>query len=101
MTNLELMIENWHERKFGKTVNLPATYRKLLEEVGELGEAIIKQDADAIREESGDVAFVLTHIVRAGCPDHPSLAQAMDKALLKNEGRLAESRSEGYRFLKD
>lgn len=89
MTNIELEIQSWHERKFGKTVNVPATYRKLLEEVGELGEAIIKQDPDSIREEAGDVAFVLVHIVRACCPDHPSLSHAIVMALDKNETRMS------------
>lgn len=88
MTNLELQIESWHKRKFGRAVNLPASYKKLLEEVGELGEALMKQDYDAIREEAGDVAFVLTHIVRAACPDHPSLSHAIACVLEKNEGRI-------------
>jgi len=87
MTNLEKQIESWHDRKFGK-VDIPNTYRKLLEEVGELGEALMRQDPKAIREESGDVAFVLCHIVRAACPDYPSLFHAIAVALEKNEGRL-------------
>lgn len=91
MTNLELQIAAWHENNFGKTVRLPETYRKLLEEVGELGEALMKQDPEAIREEAGDVAFVLAHIIRAGCPDHPSLMRAMDAALDKCERRRAKA----------
>jgi len=91
MTNLELQIQSWHERKFGKTVDVHATYRKLLEEIGELGEAIMIRDTNAIREEVGDVAFVLAHIVRAECPDHPSLSHAIAMALNKNETRLENS----------
>jgi len=63
MTNLELQVQAWHENVYGKTVRLPATYRKLLEEVGELGEALMRQDPDAIREEAGDVGLVLTHLL--------------------------------------
>src|SRR5690606_3713518 len=88
MTNLEIQIALWHENRFGKAVNMPATYRKLMEEVGELGEALMRQDPEAIREESGDVAFVLAHILRAACPDHPSLHTAMGLALDKCERRL-------------
>lgn len=93
MTNLELQIESWHERKFGKTVNVPKTYRKLLEEVGELGEALMRQDPDAIREEAGDVAFVLCHIIRSCCPDKPSLSHAIAVALDKNESRITGKRT--------
>ncbi len=66
---------------------MPATYRKLLEEVGELGEAIMLQHPDRIQEEAGDVAILLAHIVRGGCPDRPSLSQAMAVALDKIERR--------------
>ena len=87
MTNLELQIEAWHENNFGKTVKLPETYRKLLEEVGELGQALMKHDSENIREEAGDCALVLAHIIRGACPDHPSLSHAMDMALNKCERR--------------
>ena len=89
MTNLETQIQLWHEKRFGSGVDLPATYRKLLEEVGELGEAMMRQDANAIAGEAGDVALVLCHILRAGCPKYPSLSIAMAVALDKCEMRLA------------
>lgn len=77
MTNLELRIESWHENNFGQLVKLPETYCKLLEEVGELGEALMKSDTGAVQEEVGDCALVLAHIIRGACPDHPSLVVKM------------------------
>jgi len=90
MTRLELMAKQWHDRAYGKHVNLPATYSKLLEEVGELGEALMIEDSSAVLEEAGDVGFVLMHIVRAAGKGNPSLAAAMAGALQKNLGRLEE-----------
>lgn len=88
MTELEQRIERWHEKKYGP-VSLPATYRKLLEEVGELGEALINGDYDAVFEEAGDVGCVLSHIVRVGA-NNPSLHAAMDAAMDKCETRLEQ-----------
>jgi NTP pyrophosphatase (non-canonical NTP hydrolase) len=85
MTNLESQIASWHENNFGKTVRLPETYRKLLEEVGELGQALLKSDTDNIAEECGDCALILSHIIRGACPDRPSLMLAMDMSLNKCE----------------
>ncbi len=87
MTNLELQAQSWHENRFGKTVKIPETYRKLLEEVGELGQALMKQDHENIVEEVGDCALVLMHIIRGACPDDPSLMAATDAALTKCERR--------------
>jgi len=87
MTKLEKQIEAWHDKSYGPDVNKAATYRKLLEEVGELGEAIMLDDAVAIADESGDVGFVLAHIVRACCPDNPSLVGVIKEALEKCETR--------------
>ena len=55
MTNGELNLWQWHVSEYGEGVDVPATYRKLLEEVGELGEALIQNDPDAIHEEMADV----------------------------------------------
>ena len=88
LCSLEQGIADWHRRRFGTTVNLPKTVRKLLEEVGELCEAVINGDARAIQEEAGDCGIVLAHIVRAGSPDAPSLWGAMELALNKCETRL-------------
>ena len=89
MKILETKIRAWHEKRFGPRVNLSATYRKLLEEVGELGEALINQNQCSIREEAGDVALVLCHILRGGCPAQPELHKAMAEALEKCEWRMA------------
>ncbi len=84
MTNLELELIAWHERHYGPAVDIPATYRKLLEEVGELGEALMRGDQAAVREEAGDVAIVLFHVLR-GAVSGASLMMAMDAALNKCE----------------
>ena len=88
MTNLELQIEAWHNAKFGKDVKIPETYRKLCEEVGELGQALMKQDSENIGEEIGDIIFVLTHLLRKCCPDRPSINQILAQTLNKNERRI-------------
>ena len=56
--------------------------------MGELGEAMMRQDPVAIGEEAGDVAMVLTHILRGCCPDHPSLSLALAATLDKCERRM-------------
>lgn len=94
MTPLEKCARDWHFRRYGPSGNPPATFRKLCEEVGELGEAIMKGDSEAIREEAGDVGLVLIHIVRMLCPDSPSLEDAVAASLDKCERRM---RPETYR----
>ena len=72
LTALEAQFQRWHESRFDGGVDLAATFRKLGEEVGELGEALIAigadltgRDAVKIEEEAADCAIVLAHIVRA------------------------------------
>ena len=86
---LEQQIVDWHKRSFGE-VPASRVYQKLLEEVGDLGEAIIAGNEDSVREEAGDVGFVLTVLISKLCPDSPSLASAVAEALEKNETRLAK-----------
>ena len=88
MLDIEEEAARWHARRFGYPVDIPATYSKLLEEVGELGEALMRQDPSAIQEEAGDVGLVLLHIVRERCAD-PSLYVAIEDALRKCWGRMA------------
>lgn len=66
MTPMECDAMEWHQRTFGPDSALDgsATFRKLCEEVGELGEAMMQQDQDAILDEAGDVALVLLNLVR-------------------------------------
>ena len=94
MTNLEYRIAEWHEKAHGRLVDKGATYAKLLEEVGELAEALIRGDQLGIFEEAGDAAFVLAHIVRGFCPNAPSLEEAMSWALDKNLRRLQNGRDD-------
>lgn len=86
MTNLELQAAAWHDNTFGPTVDIPATYKKLLEEVGELGEALMHQNPSEIADESGDVILVMVHLVRATCGGKGIIALA-DAALNKCESR--------------
>ena len=87
MTRLEEQIKAWHDECYGPVSTWP-TYRKLLEEVGELAEALASGDETWINEEAGDVAFVLTNLIRGACPRQPSLAVAMTIVLKKNLERL-------------
>ncbi len=91
-TRLEHELIAWHERNYGEGVDVPATFRKLLEEVGELGEALLLNDRRKIWEEAGDVGVLLFHVLRGACPDDPacdpaSLSVAMALALEKCEQR--------------
>lgn len=91
--SLEERAENWHNEKYGKDVDVYATYRKLVEEVGELGEAIMKADLEHsanfgnVREELGDVGLVLTHLIRRFVPWNISVADVFHEALDKVEAR--------------
>lgn len=93
-TRLEHQLIDWHNRNYGEAVDVPATFRHLLEEVGELGEALLLNDRRKIWEEAGDVAVLLFHVLRGACPDDTacnpaSLAVAMAMALEKCKGREA------------
>lgn len=86
MNIIEQQAWDWHVKHYGDGVDLPATYKKLLEEVGELGEALMRgpderwawQDA---RLEAGDVAVLLFIILKGlGCDTIvTAMAGVMDK----------------------
>lgn len=84
MTNLEESAKLWHDKSFGEVEPAP-TYRKLLEEVGELGEALMESDPGHIAEEIGDVGLVLMHLARVS--PRPSLMVLIGEALDKCEDR--------------
>lgn len=89
MTRLEHRIAEWHWREFGSDVNLAETYRKLLEEIGELGAALIRGDESNAFEELGDCGLLLAHITRgiAGSNERKSFAAAMACAQDKCDSR--------------
>lgn len=89
MTRLEEEILNYQDKRFGK-INVPATYRKLLEEVGELGEALLNNDKQNIDEEIGDVGMLLVTIALAK-HEYKSLSVAIAVSLEKANRRLAEA----------
>ena len=86
MTPLEVQLEEWHRRRYGETVDVSGTYRKLLEEVGELGEALLLDDYEKIEEEAADVGIVLTHLLRGATAG--SLVRAMEGKTEEIERRL-------------
>jgi len=85
MTRLEENILSYQKKRFGK-INVPASYRKLLEEVGELGEALIKNDKRNIEEEIGDVGMLLATIALAK-HEYQSLSVAIATSLEKAKRR--------------
>jgi len=64
MTLTEQQLWDWHVKEYGEGVDVPATYRKLLEEVGELGEALMNGDEREAKMEAGDCAVLLLMILR-------------------------------------
>ena len=62
-------------------------YRKTVEEVGELGEALINKDQDAIRDAIGDVA--VTIIIQAHM-NGMSFQECLDAAYNEIAGRTGE-----------
>ena len=86
MTRLEEQIKAWHDKAYGP-VNAWPTYIKLMEEIGELAEALALGNVDDINEEAGDVGFVLANLIRGACPHQPSLSVAMACVLDKNNER--------------
>lgn len=83
MTNLEQQLWQWHVGHYGDDVDIPATYRKLVEEVGELGEALMNKTADKARMEAGDVGVLLLIVLRG--MGYKSLHRAMEAAYNKIE----------------
>lgn len=70
-TRLEHRMWDWHVETYGEGVDIPATYRKLCEEVGELGEALMQKEIDpmAAKLEAADVGILLNMIVRGVDPE--------------------------------
>lgn len=77
MSDLEQLLAEWHEKRFGRSVNLPATIRKLGEEFGELAEAMAIGGETEIVNEAADMALVLCHIVRGITDGRETLESAM------------------------
>jgi len=58
-------VEQWAEdRNLIKGATPAAQYQKLLEEVGELGRALIEDDAEKVKDAIGDCTVVLTILSR-------------------------------------
>ena len=76
---------NWQVKVFPKADNFDR-FRKLCEEVGELGEALGRKDGEKIAEELGDVQFVLMTIAESLDLD---LTDLVNEALEKNRDRIS------------
>ena len=89
-TNRELRVQAVHIAMFGDDDPdlYPAVFRKLCEEVGELGEALMRADLKDAVMEAGDVGVVLTTLLRLATGT--ALTTAIDLALDKCEERLAK-----------
>lgn len=58
-------VEQWAEdRNLINGATSAAQYQKLLEEVGELGRALIEDDAEKVKDGIGDAVVVLTILAR-------------------------------------
>lgn len=87
MTNLESRLWKYHLRHYSEKVDLPATFRKLCEEVGELGEALMDKDFSSAKMEAGDVAVVLFVLIRGLGLDGLSAAMAKVEDKLNERDR--------------
>ena len=67
---------NWANATFGTGIDLPVWYTRLMEEIGELGEAILDEDAEHIAKEAADAVIMLTRIVGATGRDLQTLIDA-------------------------
>lgn len=90
-SEIEARVRDWHERCFGADDGsmIPLTFRKLCEEVGELGAAIMDGSCLDVQVEAGDVAIVLLNLLRLAT-EQRGLQGPIVAALLKNESRLAD-----------
>lgn len=75
-TRTEHALTDWHHEVWGAdcTEMRGTIYRKLCEEVGELGQALIEHDCPDYRihvlEEAGDVAVALLNLLRVATGQH-------------------------------
>jgi len=93
MTRLEHRMWRWHVETYGEGVDIPATYRKLCEEVGELGQALMEKniDAKAAKLEAADIGIILNMILK-GLDPQGSLSVSMAVKLDMIEQRSMERR---------
>ena len=75
--------------------DIASTFKKLLEEVGELGEAIMREaDGHGTWEqqmsEAGDVAFLLADLISMISNGKFTMAKALEATLVKNQRRALE-----------
>ena len=88
MTRLELEIKEYKDKNFPKA-DKEWHFRKLCEEIGELGEALMRGNKVDISMEMGDVGIVLAGL---GLCMNESLAAWMATAMEKNNKRAKEGR---------
>lgn len=88
MTRLEIEIKEFKDKNFPRA-DKEWHFRKLCEEVGELGEALMRGNKTDINMEMGDVGIVLAGL---GLCMGESLAAWMATAMDKNNKRIQEGR---------
>jgi len=76
-----------------------AMMEKVREEVGELADACARRDSDAVREELGDLLFVLVNLARfEGLRAGACLVEACEKFTRRFRAMEASLRAEGKRL---
>lgn len=73
MNETQKTICEWASSVFGYSVDLPRWYARLMEEIGELGEAILDEDPEQIAKEAADSVIMLIRIIGATGYDLPAL----------------------------
>jgi len=84
---------DWHVETYGEGIDIAATFAHLCEEVGELGEALMRTDIDvmAAKLEAADIGILLNMILR-GLDPKGSLSVSMGVKLGIIELRSMERR---------
>lgn len=93
LTNEFIAIRHWAEERGIYENGDPKTqYIKLVEEVGELGVGLLKNDHEAIKDAIGDIVVVLTNLTELLSNDHAMMADATIESCINQAYEVIKNR---------